>query len=302
VLCNPEVKFAAVLDAAAEMDAAYAAFGHYARVVRDGDSGLYRLLRGIDLRKDQSYFLHRLGQAHLQKTIFPLGELTKQDVRRLAERIGLPAAARKDSADLCFIPHGKYTDYLRKALNEAATMGDAEGGMAKTGKAAEGATNSLDACLLASLTPGDIVDAQGSRLGRHKGLFAYTVGQRKKLGIPQQTPMAVVALDPAKNQVVAGPESALYAHEVKTCANTFINGKAPEGPLRVGVKLRSTAAVAEAVYHPLAEREALLVFRTAQRAAAPGQSAVYYHSDRGEEVLGGGYIVKQSAVPASAES
>ena len=264
-LCNPAVKFAALLEAAEELGADNVATGHYARRVFDCASGRYQILRGKDPKKDQSYFLYGLGQEALAKVVFPLGGLTKEAVRAGAARAGLPAAAKRDSQEICFIPGNDYIAFLRgRAAEQDRATGAGKG-----------------------LIEGDFVDAEGRILGRHKGLACYTVGQRKNLGASLGEKMYVLALRAEENQVVLGADEDLYSREVATAENRFTGGAAPDRPLALTAKLRSGAAPARAVYHPLGEGKGRLVFSVPQRAAAPGQCAVYYD---GERLLGGGII------------
>jgi len=261
-VCNPTVKFAALREAAKEVGADYIATGHYARCIQDRDSGLFGLYQGRDIKKDQSYFLYRLSQEALRQLIFPLGDMTKEEVRAGAEKAGLPTASKKDSQEICFIPDGNRIGFLRQ-LASGTDRG---------------------------FVPGDFVDAAGKVLGRHKGLACYTIGQRKNLGASFGARMFVLALRPEENQVVVGSEDALYTRDVYTGSNYFISGAAPVRPVSVTAKLRSGAPPAPAVFYPSVEGEGKLVFDMAVRAAAPGQSAVYYIGDR---VLGGGIIMKQ---------
>ena len=277
-VCNPEVKFAALLHAADEWGAGKVATGHYARCHLDPDTGQYLLLRGKDLKKDQSYFLYRLGQDVLRRALFPLGELSKEEVRAGAAEAGLSSAAKRDSQEICFIPDGDYPGFLRQYIPAANTAGEA------TAPGREGI----------SFLPGDIVDREGAVLGRHKGIACYTVGQRKSLGLSLGNAAYVLAIDPVHNQIVAGPENALYTKEARTASDSFIRGAAPNKALAVTVKLRAGALPAAAIYHPPSGveeggGEGLLLFEEAQRAVTPGQCAVYY---LGDEVLGGGVIIK----------
>ncbi|MCL1804402.1 MAG: tRNA 2-thiouridine(34) synthase MnmA [Clostridiales bacterium] len=266
--CNPAVKFRALSEAAEEAGAEWIATGHYARCVYDGDAGGYKLLRGADHRKDQSYFLYRLGQETLARVLFPLGDLTKEEVRAFAGPAGLPAATRRDSQEICFIPEGDYRSFIQNYKTSCpAPRGE---GMPP------------------GLRPGDFVDIQGKVLGRHKGLACYTVGQRKNLGASFGDRMYVLALRLEENQVVVGHEDALYRREIGTGSNCYVGGEAPQEPVRVKAKLRSGAAPAPAMYYPLADGEGRLVFDAGQRAAAPGQCAVYY---LGDQVLGGGILL-----------
>ena len=275
-VCNPAVKFPLLLAAADDLGADVIATGHYARCVYEEGSGDYQLYRGIDIKKDQSYFLYGLGQDVLKRALFPLGGYTKEEVRRQAARAGLPAAAKRDSWDVCFIPDGDYPDFLRRRAADV----DKDPGAVGIDNRNTGSDSGL--------IPGDFVDREGNVLGRHKGLACYTIGQRKNLGASFGAVMSVLALRPEQNQVVVGPEEALYATEVSTAQNTYTSGKAPGGPVALAVRLRSAAPPAPAIYYPGEDGSGRLVLEKPERAVTPGQSAVYYIGDR---VLGGGVIV-----------
>jgi tRNA-specific 2-thiouridylase len=260
-ICNPRIKFHYLLEAAAELGAEKIATGHYVRCVQDQDSGIYSLYMAVDGKKDQSYFMYSLGQDALRYALFPLGELTKTQVRAAAALAGLPAAAAKDSQEICFIPDGDYVGYLRRHAERTGMAG--------------------------GLIPGDFVDETGQTLGRHQGLACYTIGQRKNLGASFGRRLYVLALDARENRVTVGADDALYTRDVATVSNVFACGTQPTEPIAVEAKLRSGAAAAKAVYHPMEGDCGELVFEDAQRAVTPGQCAVYY---RGESLLGGGII------------
>ena len=301
-VCNPAVKFVSLLETAAGLGADMIATGHYARCVYEEGSGGYQLYRGIDLKKDQSYFLYGLGQEVLKRALFPLGGYTKEEVRLLAARAGLPAAAKRDSWDVCFIPDGDYPDFLRRRAagstvesGHSITGNDDTGNISRNAESRSGSYTGSDVGgdvdadteSSAGLIPGDFVDREGNVLGQHKGLACYTIGQRKNLGASFGAVMSVLALRPEQNQVVVGPEEALYATEVSTAQNTYISGKAPDGPVSLTVRLRSAAAPTPAMYYPGEDGSGRLVLEKPERAVTPGQSAVYYIGDR---VLGGGVI------------
>jgi len=257
IACNREVKFRLLLRKAVTMGFRYLATGHYARVRSSEEDGRYHLLRGVDRGKDQSYVLFMLGQAELAHLLFPLGEMTKVEVRRETGRRGLPTAGRPESQEICFIPHDDYRRFLAGRLPEAAR-------------------------------PGPIRDLQGSILGTHRGLPCYTVGQRKKLGLSGRShPLYVVALDLAGNALVVGPEEALLTPTLEAEEVSFVSGAWPPGPLRVEAKVRYRTPPAPATLVPLGFGRVRLEFRQPQRAITPGQAAVFY---QGEEVLGGGTI------------
>lgn len=258
--CNREVRFALLCQEAEKRGIPYIATGHHARI-RQGN-GKRILLRGRDRTKDQSYFLYSLTQDELSRALFPIGELTKEEVRRIAREQGLTAAHLHESQDLCFAPKGI-----------GGLVPDAE--------------------------PGPILDLEGRVLGTHKGLPHYTVGQRRGLGVSTGKPVYVVALDPERNAVVVGPESALYAGGLVAEELTWIAGEPPGERFACAVQIRyRTAPVPCAV--KLSKDKAYVRFASPQRAVTPGQAAVFYH---GEMVLGGGVIERAlktgSAVPSA---
>lgn len=251
--CNQHVKFDALLARAEALGAEYLATGHYARIECSG--GRYHLLRAVDTEKDQSYVLYTLGQRELARTLFPVGGYTKPEVRALARELGLPVAAKPDSADICFIPDGNYRAFLSSRLG---------------------------------LTPGPIVDETGAVVGQHRGVAAYTVGQRKGLGVALGTPRYVTAIDPARNVVVIGPEEELLTRRALVEDVHWVSGEAPPAPVRLEVKIRYRTEPATALVVPC-EGGAEVRFERPQRAVTPGQAAVFYD---GDEVLGGGIIAR----------
>jgi tRNA-specific 2-thiouridylase len=265
IACNRAVKFGALLRwaLAERVGARYLATGHYARTYGRayGDDGeRYHLLRGLDRAKDQSYMLYTLGQHELRHVLFPLGELTKNQVRNMARQRCLPVADRPESQEICFVLGRDYRDFLR-----------------------EGAPDTF--------RPGPILHLDGRVLGQHVGLPAYTVGQRSGLGIAWSHPLYVVRLDPARNALVVGPDEALWQREVLVADVSYVAGEPPPGPVRVTAKVRYLAPAAPAILEPLPGEavSARLTFDESQRAITPGQAAVFYVDE--EEVLGGGTIV-----------
>ena len=257
--CNGEIKFGAFLRRADLLGVDAVATGHYVRRVR-GDDGAWRLLRGADRTKDQTYMLHMLGQPELSRSLFPIGSMPKSETRRHAERLGLPVAGKPDSQDLCFAPGG-----------------DASG-------------------FVPTLAPhlereGEIVDADGRVLGHHRGAVAFTVGQRRGLGVALGHPAYVIDVDARANRVVVGPGELLARRGLVADRMSWIAGGPPAaGPFECGVQIRYRADHVPAVVEPLGDGARVRVeFRTPQRAVAPGQSAVVY---LGDELLGGGRIVE----------
>ncbi|WP_085316976.1 tRNA 2-thiouridine(34) synthase MnmA [Derxia lacustris] len=271
VLCNAEIKFKAFLDHAMRMGAEMIATGHYARVRFDEASGKHQLLKAVDHTKDQSYFLHRLNQAQLSRTLFPLGEIRKTEVREIAERIGLPNAKKKDSTGICFIGERPFRDFLNRYLSYA---------------------------------PGAMVTPEGRKVGQHVGLSFYTLGQRKGLNIGGLKgfqgadgigePWFVAAKDLARNElvVVQGHEHPLLlSHKLTADQASWVAGEAPSAQL-LAAKTRYRQSDSACVYSDSAEGFAL-AFDAPQWAVTPGQSAVVYD---GEVCLGGGII---ATVPAN---
>jgi tRNA-specific 2-thiouridylase len=261
-LCNNYIKFDRFLEMADGVGARQIATGHYARIRYDAALARYQLLRAVDESKDQTYFLFGLTQAQLARTLFPLGDLTKPEVRELARSMELAVAAKGDSQEICFVPNGDYAAFMDAYLKE-------------TGAAAPA-------------TRGAIVTADGRRLGEHGGVHHFTVGQRKGLGISTGEPLYVIATDAATQQVTVGGGDALlrdsfYAKDV----NWISVAGAPE-PLCAQVKIRNKHAAAAATLQAAGSGNRVRVqFDEPQRAVTPGQGAVFYDGDL---VLGGGWI------------
>jgi tRNA-specific 2-thiouridylase len=276
VLCNSEIKFRAFLDHARALGADRVATGHYARV-RRGASGRVELVRAIDAAKDQTYFLHRLTQSQLAPVLFPLGEMTKRDVRAIALREGLPTHAKRDSTGICFIGERPFRDFLARYLPR---------------------------------TPGPIVTPEGARVGEHQGLAYYTIGQRQGLGIGGQRdgealPWYVAAKDMARNAlvVVQGREHPLlYRREVRADDMQWIAGEAPRLPARLSAKTRYRMPDAACELSAVSG-SFIAAFDAPQWAPTPGQYLVLYD---GDVCLGGGEIEAplgiREAFPASAEA
>jgi tRNA-specific 2-thiouridylase len=251
--CNRHIKFDLLLDRATQLGAEYLATGHYARIRRvDGE---YRLLKGIDSTKDQSYVLYMLGQDELARLLLPLGEYTKEQVRALAHERGLSVADREESQEICFTT-GDYRRFLS----------------AQPGVVFE---------------PGPIVDVEGAVLGQHKGLPAYTIGQREGLGIAAPEPLYVLQIDTERNALVVGPRRQLKRTQLKASGVRFVSGQRSGGPLEVTAKIRYRAPAARATLTSTGRDEVSLRFAEPQPAITPGQGVVFY---AGERVLGGGII------------
>jgi tRNA-specific 2-thiouridylase len=267
--CNNDVKFEQLLTTARQIGADRIATGHYARVRRNPETGRYELLRAVDETKDQTYFLFGLTQEQLARANFPLGEMTKQEVRDVARRLAVPVADKPESQEICFVPSGSYVRFIESYLREQGS--DAVGG-----------SNELKLG-----EPGEIVTTSGEVLGRHNGLHNYTVGQRRGLGIAEGHPMYVVALDRANNRLVVGEDRELRSSVCEVGNVNWIPFTAPGAPIQARVRIRNRHEPAEAEITPLTGTTARISFREPQRAITPGQAAVLYS---GEQVLGGGWI------------
>ncbi len=256
ILCNRTIRFGLLLDWALERGAEFLATGHYARVRHSG--GKYQLLRGCDPHKDQSYFLHTMTQRQLAHVLFPLGELTKEEVRAIAHRRGLPVAEQPESQDICFVSDGDYRRFL--------------------------------ACHFPHLSrPGPIRDTAGRRLGQHRGVHAYTIGQRRGLGIAAPEPLYVVAIEPSENALIVGTAEELGRDECTVEAMHYISGEVPGAAFRAAAQIRYRSRSVEVEVTPLPGRKARVHFASSQRDITPGQFLVIYD---GEVVLGGGVICK----------
>ncbi len=257
VLCNPQVKWAALLQKAGELGASLVATGHYARVVRL-PSGRFSLRQAASRQKDQTYALCGLTQEQLSRTVMPLGEYTKEEVRGIAGRIGLDAADKPDSQEICFIPDGDYASYIERYTGEAAK-------------------------------PGAYVDAAGRKLGEHRGIIRYTVGQRKGLGLSLGHPVFVTRLCPEKNQVVIGEEQELMASLVRADRVNYMALPSLREPVRVTAKIRYNHRGESALAYTDGEGRLTCRFDRPVRAATPGQSLVLYTEDGC--VAAGGIII-----------
>ncbi len=255
IVCNEKIKFGLLLDKAIEMGCDGVATGHYAKLSYDSGSGRTLLLRAKDTAKDQTYMLYRLSQEQLSRSVFPLGDLTKAEIREIAMDIGLPNAQKPDSQDICFVPDGDYAAVLE--LLKGAAYPD-----------------------------GDFVDEAGNVLGRHKGLIRYTVGQRKGLGIALGAPAFVLSKNAEKNQVVLGAETGLFSNRVYARDVNWIACDKETDGMEVTAKIRYSQKETKAKLYGT-ENGVVAEFSEPQRAAAPGQSMVFYD---GEVVVGGGYI------------
>jgi tRNA-specific 2-thiouridylase len=259
--CNTDVKFEPLLEMAGQIGAERLATGHYARIRRDDHFGRYQLLRARDDFKDQSYFLWGLRQEQLARSEFPLGELTKEEVRALARRVNLPVAEKPESMELCFVPSGNYVQFIHAyAREDGRPLGDQDG---------------------------DIVTEDGIVLGRHSGVHHYTIGQRKGLGFSTGKPVYVLAIDRENNRVIVGEDEALRATTLEVENVNWVSIEEPAAPLRARVKIRHKHEPAAATMEALPGLAARITFDSPQRAITPGQAAVAYD---GDTVLAGGWI------------
>ncbi|HUV04457.1 MAG TPA: tRNA 2-thiouridine(34) synthase MnmA [Armatimonadota bacterium] len=256
VRCNRFVKFQALLEKAHALGADYVATGHYSRIVYDEASNRWLLRRGIDRSKDQSYALYGMSQYQLAHTLMPLGNMVKDETRRLAADLGLAVSSKPDSQEICFVEDRNYRAFLEAVAPEVAK-------------------------------PGPIFDTAGGVMGEHKGIAFYTVGQRRRLGIAAGEPLYVLRIDPGRNAVVVGREADLYAQGLIAADLSYVSIESLVEPVAVTAKVRYNMKDSQALLSPWAEGQALLTFERPQRAIAPGQAVVFYH---GEDVLGGGTI------------
>jgi tRNA-specific 2-thiouridylase len=264
VACNSRLKFAALDKMALSLGCDKVATGHFARVEFDEAANRYRLFRGRNHAKDQSYFLWELTQEQLSRSHFPLGEMAKSEVRDIAREANLYTAEKPESQEICFVPDGKYSEFIDRYLEH------------------EGRGDELP-------SGGEIVDTAGNTVGTHTGIHRYTVGQRRGLGIAHEKPLYVLQIEQAKNKIIVGEESELDSIEFVAKGVNWIAFAEPVTPIRAAVKIRYRNDGATATIHPLPGERASIVFDEPQRAITPGQATIFY---AGEEVVGGGWIVK----------
>jgi len=255
--CNSALKFSTLLERSAHLSADRLATGHYARVEYDEARGRYRLERGADAARDQSYFLFALTQAQLARASFPVGGMTKGAVREVARRRGLRVADKPDSHEICFVPDGDYAAFIDRRAPEARQVA------------------------------GVVADTAGRVLGRHDGVHHFTVGQRKGLGVATGAPLYVLRLDAATQTVTVGPREALERATLTASRVNWIAGAPPASPLRVEAQIRHRHRAAPAAVAATGDARAEVRFDSAQTAITPGQAVVFY---QGDVVVGGGWI------------
>src|ERR1051325_3195270 len=267
VSCNSRLKFASLDQLAASLDCEKVATGHYARVEFDASANRYRLSRARNLDKDQSYFLWELTQDQLSRAMFPLGEMSKPEVRQLARDNSLAVAEKSESQEICFVPDGNYAGFIERYLE------------------AEDAVERLPGT-------GEIVNATGALMGQHAGIHRYTVGQRRGIGISGSEPLYVVNINAERNQVVVGSSDELLSTSFTAAGVNWVAFDRPAQPVRAEARVRYRHAPAPATIPPLAgdlDQRVRVTFDEPQRAITPGQATVFY---RGDEVVGGGWITK----------
>ncbi len=260
-LCNNHLKFDQLLITARQIGAEWLATGHYARIEVDSAGGRFLLKRAADPAKDQSYFLFGLTQEQLSRTIFPLGGMSKSEVRAQARQYGLALAEKPDSQEICFVPGGDYKRFLDAYL-------------AEQGEALPD-------------TAGELVTTDGTVIGEHQGIHNYTVGQRKGLGVATGSPLYVLNIRGDQRQVVVGPADALYSQKLRAKRLNWISIAELLEPMRVQVKIRHRHEPAAATLESAGDDEVVATFDEPQRAITPGQAAVFYD---GDVVVGGGWI------------
>ncbi len=270
VRCNQFIKFDHLIRKADELEVDFIATGHYAGIkplppspsgrrgggLSDrGDEG-FKLFKGKDTKKDQSYMLYRLNQEALERTLFPLGEFVKDEVRQKAKELGLPVHDKEESQEICFVEDDNYANYLKDKCPEV-------------------------------VKPGPIVDKKGKLVGKHEGIAFYTVGQRKGIGSHKGIPKYVIKIDVKNNTVVIGDQEETFASTLQADQVSYISGRVPTKALNIAAKIRYNSKEAKAILEPISPDKVKIIFKKPQRSITPGQSVVFYNR---EEVLGGGII------------
>lgn len=269
VACNSRLKFASLDRMAVSLGCDKVATGHYARVEYDEAANRYRLFRGRNHWKDQTYFLWELTQDQLSRAYFPLGEMLKSEVRDIARDAKLNTAEKQESQEICFVPDGKYSEFIDRFLEHEGRETEIPEG-------------------------GEIVNAAGEKLGEHTGIHRYTVGQRRGLGIAHEKPLYVVQIERARNQIIVGEADELDTIEFTAKGVNWVAFDEPTEPVRALVKVRYRHDPAPATIHALPDAHARIVFDEPQRAITPGQATIFYDTATGEEVVGGGWIVRET--------
>src|SRR5271163_5183396 len=275
-LCNNHLKFDQLLIVAQQIGADRVATGHYAQVAYDEPSNRWLLKRPADKSKDQTYFLFGLTQEQLSRTLFPLGGMTKPEVRELARKHSLVIAEKPDSQEICFVPGGDYKRFIEAYLSEQ------KGGQEEDGQKEEKALREIR-----SEIAGEMVTTDGKVIGEHAGVHNFTVGQRKGLGVATGSPLYVIQIKNDSRQVVVGKNEELYSRTLRASRVNLISTAEVREPMRVAVKIRHKHQPAPALLEAAGPDEILVTFDEPQRAITPGQAAVFYD---GDIVVGGGWI------------
>jgi len=264
ILCNSQIKLGTLLKKAKAMNAEYIATGHYARV--DYDNKLHRFLlkKSLDKNKDQTYYLFNLTQEQLSHFITPLGEYTKNEVRKMAKEFGLKVADKPESQEICFVADNKYENFLKNHFDKKF------------------------------FKQGNIINTRGEILGKHKGVPFYTIGQRKGLGISHPTPLYVLKIDTEKNQIIVGKNEETYSSSLIAEKINLISLPEINKPIRAKAKIRYRSPEAQATIEPLLNNRAKVIFDEPQRAITPGQAVVFYDDDI---IIGGGWIELDNSTP-----
>ncbi len=263
IRCNQYIKFDHLARKARELGAEFVANGHDARIakseIRNPKSETnpkFQLFKGTDSKKDQAYVLYMMNQESLAHTLYPLGDITKEEVRKIAKDLDLPVHDKEESQEICFVEDDDYGRFLKEVYPEA-------------------------------VKPGPIMDRKGNIVGMHGGIAFYTLGQRKGVGAHNAVPKYVVQIDRERNTIVIGDQEDTFGKELIAAQVNYVSGETPGEPLKVTAKIRYNSPEAPAVLQPLEEGRAKVVFKNPQRAITPGQSVVFY---KGDEVIGGGII------------
>lgn len=257
VRCNRYIKFDALSKQATSLGARYFATGHHARVVQDDNSGRILLRKGVDREKDQSYFLCALTQEQLHRAIFPIGHLTKKEVRAIAGEKKIPIIRRPESQDICFIPDNNYAEFLKDFIPQASQ-------------------------------PGPILDERGNILGNHRGIMNYTIGQRRGLGIAASEPRYVIAIEPKNNAIIVGRRENALGDELVAADINWVSIDRPTEPITAKAKIRYRHPEADVIITPVDKDSVYVKFKEPQLAITPGQAIVFYDGDK---VLGGATIM-----------
>ncbi len=276
IRCNQYIKFDTLFKKAKELNTDFIATGHYARVEYDKPRKRFLLKKGIDSQKDQSYVLYIMTQEQLRLTLMPLGELTKNEVRQIAQELDLPVANKLESQEICFVPDSNYGEFLKGYIPE-------------------------------SIAPGSIIDKEDNVIGRHQGIIFYTVGQRKGLNIANRDPLYVIKVNKKNNTIVAGYKKDVYSNELIATDMNYMSKEELKEPIKVEVKIRYRHSPSLATAVPLGKGKVCVKFNQPQWAVTPGQSVVFYLStpsdsrqaagtrqNNKDRVFGGGVILSNN--------